>query len=666
MIADDIAGLAGPILVLGAGGFIGANLFRTLRAERADVVAAVHHGPGWRLADVADVRRVDVTVAASVRALLDEVAPRTVLDATAFGGYPFQRDPERIYAVNFTGVVNVVEELARGDLAAYVHAGSSSEYGTNAAGPDEDAPLRPNSHYAVSKAAAAEYLGFAGRSRGLPVVNLRLYSVYGPWEEPTRLVPTVLRAAVDSTPAQLSSPDPVRDFVHVDDVCRAFVLAAARMRPELAGESLNIGTGVQTSVDELVALAAVDHPGLEPVYGTNEARGWEVPRWYADPSRARELIGWSPSIGLADGLRVTGRWLAQQGTTAAGAEPVDATPAIPAISAKPSVSAVVACYNEGPAVPVMIERLTATFTRIGCDYEIIIVNNGSTDGTAERLVELSATDPHLIGINHSRSFGSQMAFYSGMELAAKDTVVILDGDLQDPPELIEEFYERMLQGYDVVYGHRVRRDMPRLTEAAYRGFYRLFRATSDIDIPRDAGDFSLITRPVVEWMLASPERDLFVRGMRAYVGFRQIGVDYVRPDRLFGHSTNNLGKNIGWAKKAIFAYSRKPLDLLTNLGFVSLAVSLLVIVAQVVARLIIPSASPRGFTTTFLSIWLLGSLILLGIGVLGEYLGKVLEEVKARPRWIRESIITGGRVHPGDLPAAREQGATRRDSGAQD
>jgi dolichol-phosphate mannosyltransferase len=240
-----------------------------------------------------------------------------------------------------------------------------------------------------------------------------------------------------------------------------------------------------------------------------------------------------------------------------------------------------------------------------------------------------------------------------MDLAGKDAVVILDGDLQDPPELIEEMYARMLEGYDVVFGHRVRREMSRWAELPYRAFYRVFQATSDIAIPRDAGDFGLMTRPVVDWMLQSPERDLFVRGMRAYVGFRQTGVDYVRPDRAFGKSTNNVGKNIGWAKKAIFAYSRKPLDLLTNLGFVFLGLSVVVIVAQTVSRLLVPSASPLGFTTTFLSIWLLGSLVLLGIGVLGEYLSKVLEEVKERPRWIRASITRDGREEPQPAPAWR-------------
>ena len=456
-LAEDLTGvirsLAGPILILGAGGFVGANLFRILRGSRDDVVAAVHSAPGWRLAGFDHVEQVDVTSRTSVDALLARTRPQIVFDCTSFGGYSFQTDAARIHQVNYLGVVNVVESLAARGFTAYIHAGTSSEYGANSAGPDELDPLRPNSQYAASKVAAQDYLAYCGYNRGLPVLNLRLYSVYGPFEEPTRLVPTLLRSVLDGSRPELSSPDPVRDFVFVDDVCAAFVLAARSMRPELAGSSVNIGSGREASVGELVELLRAGHPGLDPVYGRADAKPWEVPHWYAKIDRARDDLGWAASTRLADGLARTLDWMSDR----------DATGSAVPTAAKPSVSAVIACYNEGPAVPLMAERLTATFRRIGCDYEIIFVNNGSTDDTAQNLLTMSAADPHVIGINHSRSFGSQMAFYSGMDLAGKDAVVILDGDLQDPPELIEQMYARMLDGYDVVFGHRVRREMSRET-----------------------------------------------------------------------------------------------------------------------------------------------------------------------------------------------------------
>jgi polyisoprenyl-phosphate glycosyltransferase len=290
----------------------------------------------------------------------------------------------------------------------------------------------------------------------------------------------------------------------------------------------------------------------------------------------------------------------------------------------------------------MYKRLSETFRQLDVDYEIIFVNDGSPDNSAEVIREISQGDPHVIGITHSRNYGSQMAFRSGMELATMDGVALLDGDLQDPPELISEFYTNWEQGYDVVYGRRVKREMPWHRGLEYKVFYRLFARYSYVNIPLDAGDFSLMDRRVVRWLLNCPERDLFLRGLRAYVGFKQTGVDYVRPERMFGRSTNNFMKNIDWAKKAIFSFSNAPLNMLTNMGIISLAVSLLAAVVVVVMRLFLPHLAPRGITTVLLVMLIFGSLNLFAIGLVGEYVSKIMTEVKGRPRLIRASLIRNG------------------------
>jgi glycosyltransferase involved in cell wall biosynthesis len=297
------------------------------------------------------------------------------------------------------------------------------------------------------------------------------------------------------------------------------------------------------------------------------------------------------------------------------------------------VSAIIACYRDEQAIPIMAERLAATFEKIGVDYEIIFVNDGSPDDTQAAIERLAAADPRVKGITHSRNFGSQNAFTSGMARATGDACVLLDGDLQDPPELIEAFHAKWLEGYDVVYGVRTRREMPRVLELGYKGFYRLFQTMAYIRVPVDAGDFSLIDRKVIDVLNGLPERDRFVRGLRAWTGFRQTGVPYVRPERMFGRSTNNLLANVRWAKKGIFSFSYVPLELIS---FGALGVSLLAglaMVAQIVGRILRPDV-PRGYSTLIVVSLFLGSINLVSLAFIAEYIGKIFEEVKQRPKFV--------------------------------
>ncbi|EEF24124.1 Bactoprenol glucosyl transferase, putative [Ricinus communis] len=292
----------------------------------------------------------------------------------------------------------------------------------------------------------------------------------------------------------------------------------------------------------------------------------------------------------------------------------------------------------------MYQRLTDTFQKLDIDYEIIFVNDCSPDNSAEVIRDISSRDPKVVGISHSRNFGSQMAFRSGMELSTKDAVVLLDGDLQDPPELIESFYAKWEEGFDVIYGNRVRREMPWHWGLMYKAFYRVFAAFSYVNIPLDAGDFSLIDRKVANWLLSCPERDLFMRGLRAYVGFKQTGVPYERPERMFGVTTNSFTKNIDWAKKGIFSFSNVPLTMLTTAGLVLFSLSVIAAIVIAILRLTVPDIAPRGVTTMLIAILMFGSMNLFGIGLVGEYIGKIMIEVKGRPRLIRAALIRHGHV----------------------
>jgi len=293
----------------------------------------------------------------------------------------------------------------------------------------------------------------------------------------------------------------------------------------------------------------------------------------------------------------------------------------------------------------MYDRLRAVFDRLDVEGEIVFVNDASPDDAADVLRVLAEKDRHLVVINHSRNFGSQSAFTSGMRVCTGDAVVLMDGDLQDPPELIEKFYERWREGYDVVYGERVSREAAPYMRFLYKAFYRLFRAASYVRVPVDAGDFSLLDRKVVVALNSLPENNRFIRGLRAWVGYRQSGVPYVRPERKFGHTTNSFLRNIQWARQAILSFSYVPLDLITWLGLATVAAAFVGIVLQIMVRLVDPHLAPNGFTTLIILILFLGGVQLICLSIIGSYLAHIYDEVKRRPPYIVESIL--------NKPAAR-------------
>ena len=285
---DWVRALRGPIVVLGAGGFVGANLLRQLLKYREDVFGVVRSLPAWRL-DGIDRRHIleaDLIDLAAARNLVANVRPSTIFNCIAYGAYSFETDQDLIYRTNFTALVQLIELLADTGFAAFIHAGSSSEYGTNSAGPLEEESLQPNSHYSVSKAAASNYISYAGKIRRLPVVNLRLYSVYGPLEDMSRLIPNLVAKGLKGAFPPLVDPNTSRDFVYIDDVCDAFVQAAARLTPDIYGESLNIGTGRATTIRQLAKIAA---------------------RGVRDRRRAKVRVDGRPIVGPAGLVRGSGQ-----------------------------------------------------------------------------------------------------------------------------------------------------------------------------------------------------------------------------------------------------------------------------------------------------------------------------------------------------------------------
>ena len=635
--------LQGPILVLGAGGFVGANIFRRLLSIRKDVYGTIFRSPAWRLENLPGTNIIsgDLLVESSVERLLEDIYPKTIFNCLSYGAYSFQNNYQLIYRTNINISVQILEKISQMNISCYVQAGTSSEYGRFCSGPSEAQLLQPNSHYSVSKSAAAGLVYYMGKERNLPCLNLRFYSIYGPYEDSSRLIPTLIIESLNGSLPKFVSPSISRDFIYIDDVYDAFVTSALNIKPTNYGESFNIGTGKCTTIKEVAMLAKkLFKIDCSPEF-TMENREWDVTNWFANSSKAETHLSWKPTTDFETGLIITINWF----KTLKSLETYKKKTALNKDHIDYSISAIVACFKDSEAIPVLYKRLTAVLTKLDIDYEIIFVNDCSPDNSKEIITKISSKDHRVVGVNHTRNFGSQSAFRSGMSISSKNACVLLDGDLQDPPELIEQFYLKWKEGFDVVYGRRIKREGPWYMSLSYKLFYRLFNYFSYLKIPHDAGDFSLIDKKVVKKLLQFPERSLFIRGIRAYVGFKQTGVDYIRPERMFGRTTNNFFKNLDWAKIGIVSFSRTPLNVLTLFSIFIFVLVLFVIFIQILAKLCLPNIAPKGITTLLLTTMFFGSSILMAVSVVGEYISRIFDEVKRRPHYVLDSIIKEGKDH---------------------
>jgi dolichol-phosphate mannosyltransferase len=305
----------------------------------------------------------------------------------------------------------------------------------------------------------------------------------------------------------------------------------------------------------------------------------------------------------------------------------------------PAISVVVPCFNEEQGIEECHRRLTETLGAFTAWYEIVYVDDGSRDSTPTKLAAIHALDPNVTVVELSRNFGHQPAVTAGLEAAKGEVVVIIDADLQDPPEVIATMLEKWAEGYEVVYGVRESREGEngfKLWTAKL--FYRLINTLSDVEIPVDAGDFRLLDRKAVEAMTSMPERHRLLRGMCSWIGFRQCGVKYSRAARVAGATKYPLRKMVNLALDGIASFSTVPLRVLALVGIASAVLAVIGILYALVVRLFTHSWV-AGWTISFIGLLFLGGLQMISIGIVGEYVGRIYTEAKQRPLYIARSVL---------------------------
>jgi glycosyltransferase involved in cell wall biosynthesis len=300
----------------------------------------------------------------------------------------------------------------------------------------------------------------------------------------------------------------------------------------------------------------------------------------------------------------------------------------------PVISVIAPIFNEVQSIPELHRRVSSVLDSLGESWELLMVDDGSTDGSTDRICELASQDSHVRPVIFARNFGHQLAVTAGLDYARGQVVIIIDSDLQDPPEVISDMVAKWREGFEIVYAVRAEREGEnwfKLLTASL--FYRIIYRITDVKIPMDTGDFRLLDRKVVDVIKTMRERHRFLRGMSIWVGFKQTGVEYRRAARFAGETKYPFKKMFKFAWDAVTSFSYLPLQIATYLGFVSAGISILAIPLVVVMRL----AGSRGFegqATTLIAVLFLGGVQLISLGILGEYIGRLYDEAKGRPLYI--------------------------------
>jgi dolichol-phosphate mannosyltransferase len=360
-----------------------------------------------------------------------------------------------------------------------------------------------------------------------------------------------------------------------------------------------------------------------------------------DPRERRALAAQIPTEDAEAALQFCRTLVRQMESGVAVTEEVEfaslQTSGIVALSPAPDLSVVIPIYNEVENIAVLYDRLVRVLENTGITFEIIFVDDGSRDESVKHLNGLAACEDRVIVVELARNFGHQVAITAGLDFARGKAVAVMDADLQDPPEMLPKFIAKWREGHHVVYAVRERRKEGWLKRTSYTAFYRVLRRVSNIEIPLDAGDFCVMDRRVVDLLKEMPERSRFVRGIRSWVGFNQVGIPFERHARHAGTSKYTVGRLMLLALDGLISFSYVPLRIITAVGL-SVSVLSLILAMFFFVKKLTYGLTPPGYASVIVSIFFLAGVQLITLGVIGEYVGRIFEEAKRRPMYVLRRV----------------------------
>jgi dolichol-phosphate mannosyltransferase len=645
---DILENLKGPIAVFGAGGFIGLNLVKSISLYRDDFIAVTHRpNISWRLisADIPNqnIGFCNLLSVNSIKNFVDKYKPKTIFNLAAYGAYSKQKDESRIYHTNFNAIVNLLKILTEYGFDALVNTGSSSEYGINCAAPEENDELIPNSDYAVAKVSAHYLLKYYGQVLGAPVIHLRLYSVFGPWEDPFRLIPQVIEKGIKKEFPNFVNPDISRDFIYCQDVVNAIIKSSKKeIINNYKGITFNIGSNSKMTIKELAYISKeIFSIESDPVFETMANRKWDLSDWYSNSKDAKNKLEWECKTTFTEGFEKIVEWHKE----------IDYKNRIlnyySTYEDVPILSVIVVCYNDEDTITNMYHSIIHVFSEISANYEIIFIDDHSTDNTLNILKEISRNDGNVIIVEHTKSFGFQPSLLDGMELMKGDACILTDGAHYDPPELIKEFFKTWQDGYEIVFGITKKEKESFIYTLVNQFFNFLFHFFSFINIHFNARHYSLISKVCIDKILSLPEKDKFIIGLRSWIGFKQKGIYYERKKRAFNKKRYKFYNYMRNKRNAFFAYSYFPLEAMGFVGLILTILAVILIIFHIFHRLANPDM-PHGITTILIMIFFFGGIQISFLSFLGEYINNIFKESKSRPEYIRRSITHLNTVYADD------------------